>query len=83
MSSTAAHDGHPGLADLDTHRANLDRDGYTIVHDAFDTEVAAALHADVLRLERERAIGRQRRRRGDAAGVGGGAAAGGRGRRHR
>ena len=57
MSSTAAHDGHPGLADLDTHRANLDRDGYTIVHDAFDTEVAAALHADVLRLERERAIG--------------------------
>ncbi len=39
------------------HQANLDRDGYTIVVDAFDTESAAALHADVLRLESELRIG--------------------------
>ena len=44
---------------LATHIEHLERDGYTIVHDAFDTEVAAALHADVLRLERERAIFRR------------------------
>jgi len=38
----------PALA---AHQANLDRDGYTIVCDAFDVDTATALHADVERLE--------------------------------
>lgn len=58
MSPTLA-DTSTGDADdlLATHRANLDRDGYTIVHDAFDADTAAALHADVVRLEHELGIG--------------------------
>jgi ectoine hydroxylase-related dioxygenase (phytanoyl-CoA dioxygenase family) len=58
MSATLADTG-PGDTDdlLAEHRANLDRDGYTIVRDAFDAHTAAALHADVLRLERELRIG--------------------------
>jgi ectoine hydroxylase-related dioxygenase (phytanoyl-CoA dioxygenase family) len=39
------------------HRARLDADGYTIVRDAFDADLAAAIHADVQRLERELGIG--------------------------
>ncbi len=38
------------------HQANLDRDGYTIVLDAFDGRTAASLHADILRLEHELGI---------------------------
>ncbi|MFZ4720194.1 MAG: phytanoyl-CoA dioxygenase family protein [Ilumatobacteraceae bacterium] len=39
--------------DLADHIERLDRDGFTIVRDAFDVEVAEAIHADVDRLERE------------------------------
>ncbi|MEN9645760.1 MAG: hypothetical protein RL238_2429 [Actinomycetota bacterium] len=39
--------------DLGAHIERLDRDGCTIVHDAFDADVADALHADIDRLERE------------------------------
>jgi ectoine hydroxylase-related dioxygenase (phytanoyl-CoA dioxygenase family) len=42
---------------LAAHRADLDRDGYTIVRDAFDAATVASLHAEVLRLEHELAIG--------------------------
>jgi len=42
--------------ELAGHRQRLDRDGYTIVEDAFDADTAAALHTDVLRLERELGI---------------------------
>lgn len=35
------------------HIERLDRDGCTIIEDAFDAELAATIHADVLRLERE------------------------------
>lgn len=42
--------------DLAQHIERLDRDGYTIVLDAFDAERAAALDADVDRLERELGI---------------------------
>jgi len=42
--------------DLAPHIERLDRDGYTIVLDAFDAERAAALDADVDRLERELGI---------------------------
>lgn len=41
---------------LTTHIERLDRDGYTIVEDAFDVETAEALHRDVLRLEDELGI---------------------------
>jgi len=34
------------------HVDQLDRDGYTILEDAFDADVATALYDDVLRLER-------------------------------
>ncbi len=37
----------------DAHIEQLDRDGYTIVRDAFDADLAAALHADIDRLEAE------------------------------
>lgn len=39
--------------DLDAHIERLDRDGFTIVTDAFDADTADALHADIDRLERE------------------------------
>lgn len=42
---------------LAEHRARLDRDGYTIVVDAFDADLAGALHADVLGLEHHLGIG--------------------------
>ncbi len=42
--------------DLAQHIERLDRDGYTILHDAFDAEFAATLDADVDRLERELAV---------------------------
>jgi len=35
------------------HVARLDRDGCTVIEDAFDVELARAIHADVMRLERE------------------------------
>lgn len=43
--------------ELAAHIECLDRDGYTIVRDAFDVATAAALHADIDRLERELGIG--------------------------
>lgn len=39
--------------ELGAHIERLDRDGCTIVHDAFDVDLADALHADIDRLERE------------------------------
>lgn len=42
--------------ELGAHIERLDRDGYTIVHDAFDADLAAALDADIDRLERELGI---------------------------
>jgi ectoine hydroxylase-related dioxygenase (phytanoyl-CoA dioxygenase family) len=39
--------------ELGVHIERLDRDGYTIVHDAFDVGLADELHADLDRLERE------------------------------
>jgi ectoine hydroxylase-related dioxygenase (phytanoyl-CoA dioxygenase family) len=44
----------PALA---AHQANLDRDGFTIVLDAFAADTAAALHTDVERLEHDLRIG--------------------------
>jgi len=41
---------------LAAHIERLDRDGYTIVEDAFDADTAEALHRDVLRLEDELGI---------------------------
>jgi ectoine hydroxylase-related dioxygenase (phytanoyl-CoA dioxygenase family) len=41
---------------LDIHVERMSRDGYTIVEDAIDPALVTALHADVLRLERELAI---------------------------
>ena len=40
-------------ADVARHVTNLDRDGFTIVRDAFDASVAEALYADIDRLEDE------------------------------
>ncbi|HAP78037.1 MAG TPA: phytanoyl-CoA dioxygenase, partial [Acidimicrobiaceae bacterium] len=40
-------------AELADHIDRLDRDGYTIVRDAFDAELAAAIDADIDRLERD------------------------------
>jgi len=40
-------------AEIARHAANLDRDGYTIVRDAFDASAADALYADLDRLEDE------------------------------
>jgi ectoine hydroxylase-related dioxygenase (phytanoyl-CoA dioxygenase family) len=42
--------------ELEPHIERLDRDGYTVVLDAFDVRTADALHADIDRLERELAI---------------------------
>jgi ectoine hydroxylase-related dioxygenase (phytanoyl-CoA dioxygenase family) len=39
--------------ELGAHIERLDRDGCTIVHDAFDADLADELHADIDRLERE------------------------------
>lgn len=39
--------------ELGAHIERLDRDGCTIVRDAFDVEMADALHADIDRLERD------------------------------
>ena len=39
--------------ELGVHIERLDRDGYTVVHDAFDVGLADELHADLDRLERE------------------------------
>jgi ectoine hydroxylase-related dioxygenase (phytanoyl-CoA dioxygenase family) len=47
--------GNP-VEELATHIERLDRDGYTIVHDAFDADLADALQRDILRLEHERGI---------------------------
>jgi ectoine hydroxylase-related dioxygenase (phytanoyl-CoA dioxygenase family) len=44
-------------ATLAEHIERLERDGYTIVHDAFDAATADALDADLDRLERELGIG--------------------------
>lgn len=41
---------------LEEHVERLGRDGYTIVRDAFDAELASALHADIDRLEHELGI---------------------------
>jgi ectoine hydroxylase-related dioxygenase (phytanoyl-CoA dioxygenase family) len=41
---------------IEQHMEHLDRDGYTVVADAFDADVAQALQADVLRLEDELSI---------------------------
>jgi ectoine hydroxylase-related dioxygenase (phytanoyl-CoA dioxygenase family) len=38
---------------LDDHLARLERDGYTVIEDAFDAQLADALLADLARLERE------------------------------
>jgi ectoine hydroxylase-related dioxygenase (phytanoyl-CoA dioxygenase family) len=43
--------------DIEAHIEQLDRDGYTIVRDAFDADVARSIHDDVLRLESELDIG--------------------------
>jgi len=57
MSTPLAAQHGDALADrVAGHRANLDCDGFTIVRDAFHPDTAAAIHADVLRLERELAI---------------------------
>jgi ectoine hydroxylase-related dioxygenase (phytanoyl-CoA dioxygenase family) len=42
---------------LAAHTERLDRDGYTILHDAFDAEMVAALDTDIDRLERVLDIG--------------------------
>ena len=39
--------------ELEVHTERLDHDGCTIVHDAFDADLADELHADIDRLERE------------------------------
>ena len=58
MGSTLADSDAVTVPDpLATYRTDLDRDGYAIVRDAFDADTAAALHADVERLERELGIG--------------------------
>ena len=44
-------------ATLADHIERLHRDGFSIVHDAFDVARAQALHADIDRLERELGIG--------------------------
>ena len=41
---------------LDEHRQRLDRDGFTIVTEAFDAATAAAVHSEIRRLEHELAI---------------------------
>jgi ectoine hydroxylase-related dioxygenase (phytanoyl-CoA dioxygenase family) len=48
-------DAAPG--ELDEHRERLDRDGMTVIEDAFDADAAALLRAEVERLERDLAIG--------------------------
>ncbi|MCB0955586.1 MAG: phytanoyl-CoA dioxygenase family protein [Ilumatobacteraceae bacterium] len=53
MTATAT----AGPADLAGHIERLDRDGYTIVHDAFDADLAAAIDEDIDRLEQELGIG--------------------------
>jgi ectoine hydroxylase-related dioxygenase (phytanoyl-CoA dioxygenase family) len=42
--------------DVAAHAARIARDGYTIVENAIEPELVAALHDDLLRLERELAI---------------------------
>lgn len=56
MSSPLADSG-TDTDPIAVHRERLDRDGYTIVHDAFDPDTAAALRADVERLEHDLGIG--------------------------
>ena len=43
--------------ELADHVERLDRDGYTIVHDAFDATLAQALDDDIDRLERDLGVG--------------------------
>jgi len=50
MPPTTSHD------DLDAHIERLDRDGCTVVHDAFDVSTADALMTDIDRLETELGI---------------------------
>ena len=46
----------PSAAELADHLDQLDRNGYTVVEDAFSTDLADQIHADVIRLETERDI---------------------------
>ena len=46
----------PSAAELADHLDRLDRNGYTVVEDAFSTDLADQIHADVIRLETERDI---------------------------
>ncbi len=41
------------MQDLDAHRERIARDGYTIIENAIEPELIAALNDDLLRLERE------------------------------
>jgi ectoine hydroxylase-related dioxygenase (phytanoyl-CoA dioxygenase family) len=43
----------PPQTDLEAHVAGIEKDGYSIVHDAFDADLLTALNDDLLRLERE------------------------------
>jgi ectoine hydroxylase-related dioxygenase (phytanoyl-CoA dioxygenase family) len=54
---TTATPEHPGAPDLAAHIARLDREGFTIIEDAFDADLADELHATVLRLERDLDVG--------------------------
>jgi hypothetical protein len=41
------------MQDLDAHRDRIARDGYTVIENAVEPELIAALNDDLLRLERE------------------------------
>ena len=41
---------------IETHLARIARDGYTVIENAIEPDLVEALHADLLRLERERDI---------------------------
>ncbi len=56
-SVTTGLESAPDLADDSEHIERLERDGYTIVRDAFDPDLAAALLDDVRRLEHQLGIG--------------------------
>jgi ectoine hydroxylase-related dioxygenase (phytanoyl-CoA dioxygenase family) len=56
-SVTTGLDSAPDLADDSEHIERLERDGYTIVRDAFDPDLATALLDDVRRLEQQLGIG--------------------------
>lgn len=56
-SVTTGLESAPDLADDSEHIERLERDGYTIVRDAFDPDLATALLDDVRRLEHQLGIG--------------------------